>query len=49
MPASIPWWAWLLIAGAFWFLQLVMSIRTDNGGIGAWVIRVAFIAGMVFS
>jgi hypothetical protein len=26
-----------------------MSIRTDDGSKGAWVIRIAFIAGMVLS
>jgi hypothetical protein len=49
MPADVPWWGWLLIAVACWFLQLMMSIRTDDGGKGAWLIRTAFIAGMVLS
>lgn len=49
MPAGIPWWAWLLIAGACYFIQMMMSIRTHKGGIGAWTIRIAFIAVMVFS
>ena len=49
MPASIPWWAWLLITAACWFIQLMMSVWTDKGGAGAWTIRVAFIAGMVLS
>jgi hypothetical protein len=26
-----------------------MSIRTDDGSKGAWVIRIAFVAGMVLS
>ncbi len=49
MLASIPWWGWLLIAVACWFFQLIMSIRTDDGSKGAWVIRIAFITGMVLS
>jgi len=49
MVASIPWWGWLLIAVACWFIQLMMSVRTDSGSKGAWVIRSAFIAGMVLS
>ena len=52
MPANIPWWGWLLIAVACWFLQLIMSVRTYDtfeGSKGAWVIRIAFIAGMVLS
>ena len=49
MPASIPWWAWLLIAVVLWFAQLVISVRTDDGGLGAWFIRWVFIAGMVMS
>jgi hypothetical protein len=48
MLASISWWGWLLIAVGFWFFQLIMSIRTDEGSKGAWFIRLAFIAGMVF-
>ena len=39
----------MLIAVGCWFLQLIMSIRTDDGSKGAWVIRIAFIAGMVLS
>jgi hypothetical protein len=49
MPANIPWWAWLIIAVGCWFFQLIMSIRTDDGSKGAWLIRIAFIAGMVLS
>lgn len=49
MPAGIPWWGWLLIAVGCWFLQLIISFRTDNGEEGAWLIRIVFIAGMVFS
>jgi hypothetical protein len=49
MPASIPWWVWLFIAAVCWFIQLMMSIRTDNGSVGAWIIRIAFIVGMVLS
>lgn len=49
MPASIPWWGWLLIAVGCWFLQLMMSIRTDDGSKGALLIRIAFITGMVLS
>jgi hypothetical protein len=49
MPASISWWGWLLIAIACWYFQLVMSIRTDKGGKGAWTIRIALITGMVLS
>lgn len=47
MPANLPWWGWLLIAAGCWFLQLIMSIRTDGGSKGAWAIRFVFIAGMV--
>ena len=39
----------MLIAVGCWFLQLIMSIRTDDGSRGAWAIRILFIAGMVFS
>jgi hypothetical protein len=49
MSASVPWWGWLLIATGFWFLQLVMSIRTDDGSKGAWLIRILFITSMVLS
>ena len=49
MPASISWWGWLLIAVVCWFLQLIMSIRTDEGSKGAWLIRITFIVAMVFS
>jgi hypothetical protein len=49
MPANIPWWAWLLIAVGCWFLQLILSVRTDDGTRGAWTIRILFIAGTVFS
>ena len=49
MPASIPWWGWLLIATVCWFVQLILSIRTDNGSAGAWIVRIAFIAGLVLS
>lgn len=49
MIASIPWWGWLLIAGLSWFIQLMMSVWTDKGGAGAWIIRVAFIAATVLS
>ncbi len=49
MPASIPWWGWLLVVMVCWFVQLIMSIRTDNGSTGAWIIRIAFVAGVVLS
>jgi hypothetical protein len=49
MLANIPWWGWLLIAAVCWYLQLVMSIRTDDGGKAAWTIRILFITGMAFS
>ncbi len=49
MLANIPWWGWLLIASACWYFQLVMSIRTDGGGKGAWTIRILLIAGMALS
>jgi hypothetical protein len=49
MPSSVPWWGWLLVAAVCWFVQFVLSIRTDNGSAGAWIIRIGFIAGMVLS
>ena len=49
MPSVIPWWAWLLVAAICWFLQLMMSSWTDNGSTKAWIIRIAFIVGMVLS
>ena len=49
MPANMPWWGWLLMAVGCWLVQLIMSIRTDDGSKGAWVIRFVFIAGMVLS
>jgi hypothetical protein len=49
MPASIPWWGWILLAVVLWYVQLMMGIYTDSGSIRAWVIRIALIAGMVIS
>jgi len=46
-PSLIPWWAWLLIAAACWFIQLVLSISTDKGK--GWFVRILFIAAMVVS
>jgi hypothetical protein len=49
MPASISWWGWLLIAVLCWYVQLMMSLWTEKGGVGAWTIRALFLAGMVLS
>ena len=49
MPASIAWWGWLLIAGVCWYVTMMMSVWTDKGGIGAWIIRIAFGIAMVLS
>jgi hypothetical protein len=45
-PSAMPWWAWLLAAALCWYIQLVLSIRTDKGGTGAWTVRVLFIVIM---
>jgi hypothetical protein len=49
MPASIPWWGWLLVAAVCWFIQKIMRIRTDEESIGARAIRIALLAGMMLS
>ena len=49
VPESMCWWGWLLVAAVCWYLQLMMSVRTSRGSKSAWVFRIAFIAGTVFS
>lgn len=44
---DLPWRGWLLIAAGFWVLQTMMTLRTRQGSMGAWLIRLTFIAGTV--
>ena len=49
MLGSIPWWGWLLMAAVFWYATMMMGVWTYKGGVGAWIIRIAFGVAMVIS
>jgi hypothetical protein len=49
MLASIAWWGWLLIAMVCWYVAMMMGVWTYKGSIGAWIIRIAFVAATVLS
>lgn len=46
---DLPWLAWIAIAAGCWVLQIMMTLRTREGSVGAWLIRLTFIAGTVCS
>ena len=54
-PQNLPWWGWILLAVAFWFLQLIVSasadksISTNEHTEFFWFVRAALIVGMLLS
>jgi hypothetical protein len=54
-PQNLPWWGWILLAVALWFLQLILSassdktISTNEHTDFFWFLRAALVVGMFLS
>jgi hypothetical protein len=52
---DLSWWVWILLTAALWFLQLIISvvsdetIRENKHTSFFWTVRAALIAAMVVS
>lgn len=46
---DLSWWGWIAIAAGCWLLQAMMTVRTSGGSVGAWLVRLTFIAGTLCS